>query len=66
MGKTGIRVEYVEFWNKSKGAKVGTRNRNVIESNTGALQTNMKQGGMRLDPGNQVWRNKLEFWYGFT
>ena len=51
---------------ESKGANVGTRNRNVIENNTGALQPKMEQGGTRLGPGNWMWRNKLEFQYGVT
>ena len=44
----------------------GTRNRKVIENNTGALQIKIEQGGTKPGPGKQVWRNKLEFWYRVT
>ena len=49
MEKTGkteirVRVRYTEFQNGSKGAKAGTRNRNVTENNTGALQIKMEHG----------------------
>ena len=56
MGKMGIRVRvgYAEFQNRSKGAKVGTRNRNVTENNTGAFITKMGQGGTRPGSGKQV------------
>ena len=33
-----VRVGHVEFQNESKGAKVGTRNRNVTEITQGLLQ----------------------------
>ena len=43
----------MEFQNRSKGAKAGTRNRNVTENNTGALQMKMEQWGMRLGLGTR-------------
>ena len=32
----------------------------------GLYKMKMEQGGTRLGPGNWMWRNKLEFWYGVT
>ena len=63
IGKMGIRVRvrYAEFENRSKGEKVGTRNRNVEENSTGALTTKMGQGGQGWALGNGCGEIKSEF-----
>ena len=70
MGKTGIRVRvrvrYAEFQNRSRGAKVGTRNRNVTEITQGLLQQKWDKEGQGWALGNRCGEEKSEFQYRVT
>ena len=68
MRKMGIRVRvrHAELQIGSKGAKLGTRNRNVIEITQGFLQQKWDKGGQGRALGNGCGEIRLEFQYDVT